>query len=266
MNWFNPSDHVVLKPEVERSKFWKKKYGMDCIEVASHVIYANNGHGRLFDAVYQAYDSTASIRHDFRDRGYCHYQVSDTCCVTIYRTPEPTPYAATDLEFLISAGTREILFLNGAGRFQSQIPVGSILLPQQLVREDGTSYHYAPPEILLSTNKILNEHIGRIAENQRIQLMCGEHWTTDSIHRTFFDKVEKFCEQGVLSVDMELSALAGVAYYRHCALSALLLVTDIVSRSHTWDSVNTAQFHQGVQQVAQLAAGVFPLDLKKQSD
>ena len=261
MNWFDPSDDVVLKPELERTRFWKKKCGMDCIEVASHVIYANNGHGRLFDAVCQAFDATASIRHDFRDRGYCQYQVSENGFVTIYQAPEPAPYATANLEFLISGGARQILFLNGAGSLHSHIPPGSILLPQQLLREEGTSYHYAPPNIILSTNAKLNEQIARNARNSQINFVRGDHWTTDAIYRETFGKIEKYRGQGVISVDMELAALAGVAYFRKCALSAILVVTDVASRSHTWDGVNTAQFHQGVLRVARLAAGVFPCDL-----
>ncbi len=258
MNWFDPSDDVVLRPEVERGRFWKKKYGVERIEVASQVIYANNGHGRLFDAVCAAYDSTTSIVHDFRDQGYCHYQAPDSGCVTIYRAPEPAPYAAADLEFLISAGARQLLFLNGAGSLQPRIPAGGILLPDQLIREEGTSYHYAPPDVVLTTNKKLNERIRWVAEKQNVNLVGGKHWTTDAIHRETFNKIEKFRQQAVLSVDMELSALAGVAYFRKCDLAAILVVTDMVSRSHTWNSANTAQFHRGIQQAAQLAASVFP--------
>ena len=258
MNWFDPSDDAVIRPAVERARFWKRKYGVECIAVARQVLYANNGHGKLFDAVCQALDRRATPAHDCRSEGYCHYQVSSAEYVTVYRAPEPAPYAAADLEFLISAGARQILFVNGAGSLRPDVPVGSVLLPGELIREEGTSFHYLPAERVLHTDAGLNERLGRIAAELGVELVRGKHWTTDAIYRTTFDKVRRYRERGVNSVDMELSALAGAAYYRRCELSALLVVTDAASRSHTWDGTASAQFQEGVRQAAQIAAKLFP--------
>ena len=258
MHWFDPGDDVVIQPHVDRARFWKRKYGVECIAVARQVVYANNGHGKLFDAVCQALDRRAIPEHDHRTEGYCHYQVSSSEYVTVYRAPEPAPYAAADLEFLISAGAQQILFVNGAGSLRPDLPVGSILLPGQLVREEGTSSHYVHPEDILHTDEGLNERLRSIAGELGIQLVYGKHWTTDAIYRTTLEKVKRYRARGVNSVDMELSALAGVARYRRCALSALLVVTDVASRSHTWTGTTSTQFRKGVQQAAQIAARLFP--------
>ena len=53
------------------------------------------------------------------------------------------------------------------------------------------------------------------------------------------------------------SALAGVARYRGCELAAVLVVTDVLNRSHTWEGTRTAQFREGVRWAAALAAEVF---------
>jgi uridine phosphorylase len=258
MDWFDPGDDVVLQPHVDRTRFWKRKYGVECITVARQVLYANNGHGRLFDAVCQALDIRAAPEHDHRNEGYCHYRVSSFEHVTVYRAPEPAPYAAADLEFLISAGAQQILFVNGTGSLRPDVPVGSILLPGELVREEGTSFHYVRPDDVLHTDEQLNQRLCSIAEELGIELVYGKHWTTDAIYRTTFEKVWRYREQGVNSVDMELSALAGVARYRRCPLSALLVVTDVASRSHTWASTASTQFQEGVRQAAQIAARLFP--------
>jgi uridine phosphorylase len=258
MNWFDPDDHVVIRPDVDRARFWKRKYGVECITVARQVLYVNNGHGELLNAVCQTLDMCANPAHDHRSEGYCHYQISSAEYVTVYRAPEPAPYAAADLEFLISAGASQILFVNGAGSLRPDVPVGSVLLPGALFREEGTSFHYVPPGGVLHTDPRLNERLCRIAGELGVELVCGKHWTTDAIYRTTFEKVRRYREQGVNSVDMELSALAGVAHYRRCALSALLVVTDIASRSHTWDGTASTQFQEGVRQAAQIAARLFP--------
>jgi hypothetical protein len=257
VDWFDPSDDVAIQPSVERARFWQRKFGADCVPVASQTLFANNGHGKLFDALCQALDQHAMPLQDHRASGYCHYQTPSAGLVTIYRAPEPAPYAAADLEFLISAGARQIVFVNGAGSLRPDVPVGSILLPEELLREEGTSFHYASPEVVLHTNERLNERIRRVARSLDITLICGKHWTTDAIYRETFSKVARYREGGVNSVDMELTALAGVAHYRRCDLSALLVVTDVVSRSHTWDGTSSAHFQAGVQRTAQLAAGIF---------
>lgn len=51
MDWFDSSDDVVLRPENDRTRFWRRSFGTDHIDVAASVIFANNGHGRLFEAV-----------------------------------------------------------------------------------------------------------------------------------------------------------------------------------------------------------------------
>ena len=256
MDWFDPSDEVVVHPGVDRARFWRRKYGRDTIDVAPQVVLANNGHGRLLDAVCQALDQRAVVVCDHRQQGYCHYRTS-AGPVTVYRAPEPAPYAAADLEFLISAGAQQIVFLNGAGSLRADLPVGSMLLPEGLLREEGTSYHYCPAGVELRTSERLNARILAVANALGVELVRGRHWTTDAIYRETWPKVERYRALGIHSVDMELSALAGVARYRGCELSAVLVVTDVLSRSHTWEGTRSAQFQVGVKQAAEIAAKVF---------
>ncbi len=86
MDWFDPGDDVVIQPHVDRARFWRWKYGIECITVARQVLYVNNGHGKLFDAVCQALDRCTVAVHDHRPEGYCHYRVFSSEHVTVYRT------------------------------------------------------------------------------------------------------------------------------------------------------------------------------------
>ena len=255
-NWFDPSDDVVIQPAAERARHWSRRYGRSDLPVASHTLFVNNGLGRLFDAVCRALDRQAAAAVDYRQQGYCHYD-TESDAVTVYRAAEPAPYAAADLDLLIDAGARKIVFVNGTGSLRADLPVGTLLLPQELLREEGTSYHYAPPEVRLRTDGPLNVRIRGAAEALGIPLVPGAHWTTDAIYRETFAKVERYRAQGIHSVEMELSALAGAAHHRHCALSAILVVTDVLSRSHTWAGADTASFQAGVERAAELAARVF---------
>jgi uridine phosphorylase len=256
IEWFDPSDDVVIQPSAERARRWSDRYGRSDLPVSSQALFVNNGLGRLFDAVCQTLDRQAVAEIDCRQQGYCHYD-TDSGAITVYRAAEPAPYAAADLELLIDAGAREIVFINGTGSLRAGLPVGTLLLPQELLREEGTSYHYAPPEVRLRTSEPLNARIRAAADTLGIRLAPGAHWTTDAIYRETFGKVERYRAQGIHSVEMELSALAGVAHYRQCALSAILVVTDVLSRSHTWAGVDAEPFQAGVERAAELAARVF---------
>jgi len=256
VDWFDPSEDVVVQPGVDRARFWRRKYRREEIDVAPQVLYANNGHGRLLDAVCAALDQLAVAVCDHRQQGYCHYDTS-AGPVTVYRAPEPAPYAAADLEFLISAGAEQIVFLNGAGSLREDLPVGGLLLPERLLREEGTSFHYCTAGVELETNEALNRRILAAAEALGVELARGRHWTTDAIYRETWNKVERYRASGVYSVDMELSALAGVARYRGCELAAVLVVTDVLSRGHTWEGTATARFREGVRQAAAVAARTF---------
>lgn len=193
----------------------------------------NNGHGRLFDAVCTELDHLAVTVLDHRQRGYCHYRIANSHFITVYQACEPAPYAAADLEHLISAGAKQIIFINGSGSLREDKSIGSILLPDELVREEGTSFHYVPASITLRTYPGLNKFIKEIADRLNIPLLAGKHWTTDAIYRETRGKIERYRDSGVLSVDMEVSALAAVALYRQCDFSALLMFTDVCSSSHT---------------------------------
>jgi purine-nucleoside phosphorylase len=103
----------------------------------------------------------------------------------------------------------------------------------------------------------LNERVRGVAAALGIHLVPGKHWTTDAIHRTTFTKVRRYRERGVNSIDMELAALAGVAHYRGCELSALLVVTDVASRTHTWDGTASSRFRAGIEAAAKVAAALF---------
>lgn len=256
MNWFDSSDDVVIQPERDRAKFWRRKYGTERIKVARQTLFVNNGLGRLFDAVCREFDGHAEAVHDHREQGYCHFRNS-TGAVTVYRAPEPAPYAAADLEWLISAGAQQIVFVNGSGSLWPDVPVGSLILPGELIREEGTSFHYAPPDVCLRTTEKLNERIRQTAIALDISLGLGKHWTIDAIYRETWAKVARYRDAGVVSVDMELSALAGVAHYRQCQLSALLVVTDVLSEQHTWEGTTSDQFRQGIERAARIAAHVF---------
>jgi len=64
--------------------------------------------------------------------------------------------------------------------------------------------------------------------------------------------VARLASAGVVSVDMELSALAGVAHFHGRELTAVHVVTDVVAKPHSWTGTESAAFQDGVRAAARL--------------
>jgi purine-nucleoside phosphorylase len=62
----------------------------------------------------------------------------------------------------------------------------------------------------------------------------GAVWSTDAPYRETREKVLLYQEQGVLGVEMELSALFTVASFRQVNIGALLVVSDEIGSLH-WE-------------------------------
>ena len=56
------------------------------------------------------------------------------------------PAAVTTLEVLIALGATSIIGCGGAGVVRAGFDVGHVVVPTSAVRDEGTSYHYAPAD------------------------------------------------------------------------------------------------------------------------
>ena len=63
------------------------------------------------------------------------------------------PGTVMTAEELIACGAEKFIILGAAGSLQHDLPVASVVLPTTAIREEGTSHHYAPPELPASRRK-----------------------------------------------------------------------------------------------------------------
>jgi uridine phosphorylase len=136
------------------------------------------------------------------------------------------PAAVMLAEALISGGIRNLLVLGEAGAINSVIDVGEIVVPTFAIREEGTSYHYFPPEIAVRPSKKLLIRVKRLLDNFGFHYIEGGVWSTDAPFRETREKVLRYSSQGVHAVEMECSALFSIAQYRRAKTAALLVITD----------------------------------------
>jgi len=151
----------------------------------------------------------------------------EVCVVKPYFSAPPSVAA---LELLIAAGAKKFIVVGEAGAIHPLLRIGDVLIPTWGVREEGTSYHYMPPDYTPKPSfklvHVLEEEVRRIKGRRRIKILRGGIWTTDAIFRETKNKVEEYSKMGVLGVEMEATALMTVAEYRKVDLAVVLSISD----------------------------------------
>jgi uridine phosphorylase len=152
--------------------------------------------------------------------------------VSVILLPIGAPWTVALCETLIAVGARAIIATGAAGSLQESAPIGTLVIPTASIREEGTSYHYAPPELeavpATQLARVLADGCGaRGAEPVR-----GLNWTTDAPYREMRSKVQRFAARGVVSVDMEASAMFVLGLRRGVEVASLFIVSDELF--HPW--------------------------------
>lgn len=117
------------------------------------------------------------------------------------------PYAVLVAEQLAVCGAKIIVGLASAGRLDSSIPLPALVLADEAIRDEGTSYHYLPPgETVKTTQSVLpalESALGEIGLPAR----CGLVWTTDAPYRETAEQLQRYANMGALAVEMQAASL-----------------------------------------------------------
>lgn len=141
-----------------------------------------------------------------------------------------SPYGAAVsvmlLEEIIAYGVNRTVFVGYCGSIQNDVGLGQVVLPTHAVREDGTSHHYLPRDVPCRPDGSLLDALHRGLRQKSVVAKAGPVWTTDALYRETEEKIDKYRAQGVLAVEMEMSALFAVGAVRKVGIGSLLLVSD----------------------------------------
>ena len=168
----------------------------------------------------------------FNDKSlYRLYQTEDDAKrpVTIAGPFLGAPHAVIGMEKLIALGAKRIWVLGWCGSLQPGLHVGDIIIPAEAIPEEGTSGHYPVHDQTIESDEKLNRMLENTLRQQGLSFVKGLVWTTDAVYRETYDKVRAYSNQGVLAVEMEISALITLAVYRSVAMAGLLVVSDELS-------------------------------------
>ncbi|NVM20350.1 MAG: nucleoside phosphorylase [Desulfobacterales bacterium] len=139
------------------------------------------------------------------------------------------PYAVMVLEKLIVLGAKRILFFGWCGSIRQGLPVGDFVVPDRAVSEEGTSTHYPVNDPHPRPSGAVLNAIEEGLKERSIPFHKGSVCSTDAPYRETRQKVLLLQSEGVLGVDMEVSALFTAARFRQVQIGALLVVSDELS-------------------------------------
>jgi len=145
------------------------------------------------------------------------------------------PYAVLIAEQLQAAGAKLIIGLTSAGRVSPDLPLPCLVVATSAIRDEGTSYHYLPPDAEVACRSPVVPLLERelIATGRAVR--SGKVWTTDAPYRETAARIARRRGEGCVTVEMEAAAFIAVARHRGVILGQYLYASDDVS-GETWDA------------------------------
>ena len=146
--------------------------------------------------------------------------------IAIFKAWVGAPACTAAVEEMIAHGVKTLVLFGTCGVLQKDIVDGKIIIPTAAIRDEGTSYHYAPAsdEINLETDSI---HTMRaVLEESGYSYILGKTWTTDAFYRETRRKVERRKEAGAICVEMECAAITAVTKFRNVKFAQFLYAAD----------------------------------------
>jgi len=171
-------------------------------------------------------DKEASPVQAWSERGHRLYRRDGWIAV---QSAFGAPNAVMLLEELIAFGVKRAVYFGYCGSLRDDVRIGDIVIPMEALREEGTSYHYLPEGERTFPDRFLQGQLYVWIKESGLSAHMGGIWTTDAPYRETPTKVSRYGEEGVLGVEMEMSAVFALGMMRGISVGAILIVSDELS-------------------------------------
>ncbi|HPO96061.1 MAG TPA: nucleoside phosphorylase [Elusimicrobiales bacterium] len=144
------------------------------------------------------------------------------------------PNAAACVDEMAALGCESVINIGVAGSLSLETKIGDIVLCDKALRDEGVSYHYIKPNKFAYPSLDLNSYIKRIFYKNDVKFKEASSWTTDAPYRETNAEIKKYFKEGILTVEMEASAVFSVADYYKVKSASVFVISDIVCENK-WD-------------------------------
>ena len=157
-------------------------------------------------------------------------EVDGHSCAIIPRTIGG-PYAVLVAEQLAASGARVIIGLTSAGRVSPTLSIPSLVVATKALRDEGTSYHYLPPQPIIEAPLEVAEVLAREARTVGLTVSTGLVWTTDAPYRETLPQLCRHAENGALAVEMQAASLFAFGVAKGVPVGVLAHVTNAIGHT-----------------------------------
>ena len=144
------------------------------------------------------------------------------------------PACVGAFEDVMAFGGKRIILLGNCGVLDKNIKDCGIIIPTKAIRDEGTSYHYAPAGDTIEVNTKYTEEFKQILEEFGYPYVEGVTWTTDAFYRETPQKIESRKKIGAICVEMECASMQAFCNFRGIEFFQFLYAGDNLDHS-SWD-------------------------------
>lgn len=180
--------------------------------------------------------------------------------IGFYESRVGEPACIGDYEDLLAMGMKTLILFGNCGVLDKSIEDCGIIIPIRALRDEGSSYHYAPPADSIEVNHKYRDLFHRVLEEHGYSYVEGTTWTTDAPYRETRQKANRRKEQGAICVEMECAGMQAVADFRGADFFQFFYAGDNLDQP-VWDSRSLAG-HTRLDEKGKIALLAFELALK----
>ena len=164
------------------------------------------------------------------------YTLSATNPISIIEGAYSAPVAVDVLETAIAYGTKQAFFFGACGGISKELSIGDVIIPDEILRMEGTSYHYKKAGVHAKPDQELVCGFCDFLEENGQTYIRGKTVTTDGLYRQTLNQERNWQKEDILGVDMEMSALLTVSEYHYVPAMSVLVVSDVhqLEEGATW--------------------------------
>jgi uridine phosphorylase len=202
--------------------------------------------GDLFDHLAASGMSSPSLSWACFHTSMRELTIEGVACGIVPRTIGG-PYAVLVAEQLWAAGACVIVGITSAGRVSDDLPLPSIVVADEAVRDEGTSLHYLAPSAIVRapTTGVLDplvEELSTVSSHVR----RGCVWTTDAPYRETAEQLRHWGDRAVLAVEMQAASLFAFGRARGAQIAMVGVVSNSVDQATTGFDTGGREFRMEV--------------------
>ncbi len=156
---------------------------------------------------------------------------SDNKTIGIIPCVVGSPYAVLVAEQLFVSGCRLLISITSAGIIKEQQSQKRFTLITEAIRDEGTSYHYLPPEQPSTLNKEIRRILQVHSLSNQSPFFEGRSWTTDAPYRETQRAIQARIQQNITCVEMEAAALYALSAFKKYPIICFANLTNSMAQT-----------------------------------